>query len=179
MQKIYRGFWAAAILAVGSAALAQDSIGPKPDPTHIPFILPQNIPWKGFGEGSRTYPIFGDVNKPGPYAVLLMWPPHQMSRPHFHQKLRYITVLSGHWWVSSSNVYDPSKTYPLPPGTLVQDMPNTVHWDGAKDEPVVLEIMGDGPAPNINVDEKGKPLPPQPGRGDAGAAPAPGKAKDR
>jgi hypothetical protein len=174
MQKITKAF-CAATMVLGSAALAQDSIGPKPDPTHIPFILPKDIPWKGFGEGSRTYTLFGDVNKPGPYALLLMWPPHQMSKPHFHQKLRYITVLSGHWWVSSSNVYNPSKTYPLPPGTLVQDMPNTVHWDGAKDEPVVLQIMGDGPAPNINVDEHGKPLPAD----GAAAAGKPGQVKGK
>ena len=37
---------------------------------------------------------------------------------------------------------------------------NTVHWDGAKagGRPVVLEIVGDGPVANINVDEAGKPI---------------------
>ena len=59
------------------------------------------------------------------------------------------------------------KTYPLPAGTIARDVANTVHWDGAKDEPVVLEIVGEGPAPNIHVDETGKPLPPRQGRPDA------------
>jgi quercetin dioxygenase-like cupin family protein len=163
-QKILIGM---AMLVVGSAALAQDTMGPLPDPSHIPFFLPQNIKWQTGGEQagqrSEVYPLFGDVNKPGPYAVLLKWLPGNMSRPHFHGKTRYITVISGHWWVSSSNVFDPNKTYPLPPGTIVQDVANTVHWDGAKNEPVILEIVGDGPAPNISVDEKGKPLPHQSG----------------
>ena len=162
MQLSHKILVGTALVVLGNAALAADAVGPKPDPTHIPYILPKDVPWKIFGEGSQTYTIFGDVNKPGPYLMLLKWPKHQMSRPHFHPSIRYITVLSGHWWVSSSNVYDPSKTYPLPPGTLVQDMPNTVHWDGAKDEEVVLQIYGVGPAPNINVDEKGKPVPTPP-----------------
>ena len=99
----------------------------------------------------------------GWYDILLKWYPNHFSKPHFHPNVRYITVLSGHWWVCSSNVYDPSKTYPLGPGTIARDEANTVHWDGAKDEPVVLEIVGEGPAPNINVDETGKPLPPRAG----------------
>jgi hypothetical protein len=158
-----------AIMGASSVALAQDAVGPMPDPTHIPFVLSKDIKWQTGGEKSgqrsEVYPLFGDVNKPGPYALLLKWLPGNMSRPHFHEKTRYITVLSGHWWVSSSNVFDPSKTYPLPPGTLVQDVANTVHLDGAKNETVVLEIMGDGTAPNIDVDETGKPT----------SRPAPGK----
>src|ERR1700739_2038246 len=127
MHAKHKGFWIATILLSASVTVAGDSIGPKPDPTHIPFVLSKDIPWKTYLEGSKTYTLYGDVMKPGPYAVLLMWPPHMMSRPHFHKTARYITVLSGTWWVSSSNVYDPSKTYPLPAGTIVEDIPNTVH----------------------------------------------------
>jgi hypothetical protein len=91
--------------------------------------------------------------------ILLKWYPNHFSKPHFHPNVRYITVFSGHWCVSSRNVYDPSKTYPPGPGTLARDEANTVHWDGAKYEPVVLEIVGEGPIPNISVDETGMPLP--------------------
>lgn len=165
MRQPYKMLACLAILATGSAALAQDAAGPAPDPTHIPFTLPQDIKWEGDpARGEQQFKIFGDPSKAGPYAILLKWFPGHFSRPHFHTKTRYVTVLSGRWWVSSSNVYDPSKTYPLPPGSMATDLPNTVHWDGAKDEPVVLEIAGDGPSPNINVDEQGNPLPPRGGR---------------
>lgn len=131
-----------------------------PDPTHIPIVLPENIPWEGRVGHEQHYNVMGDPKKEGPYIQILKWWPGNFSRPHFHEKQRYIAVLSGTWWVSSSTHFDPDKTYPLHAGTLVQDNVNTVHWDGAKSStgPVVLEIVGDGPAPNINVDENGKPL---------------------
>jgi hypothetical protein len=154
------------LLAVGTAAFvaasAQDQNYPFPDPTHIPFTVPDNIQWEGSpSRGEQQYKIFGDPAKPGWYAILMKWYPGHFSKPHFHEHTRYITVLSGHWWVSSSPVYDVNKTYPLPPGTIARDEANTVHWDGAKDEPVILQIVGEGPAPNIPVDENGKPLPPR------------------
>jgi quercetin dioxygenase-like cupin family protein len=133
----------------------------KPNPANIPFVLEADIPWTGNVGKLQQYKILGDPNKPGPYIVLMKWWPGAYSRPHLHEKLRYITVISGTWWVSSSTHYDPTKTYPLPAGTLVRDEPNTVHWDGAKDGPVVLQITGDGPAPNIGVDEDGNRLPPR------------------
>jgi len=175
MRVFTKSLQSAAFLCLGTAALAQDAGAPLPDPTHIPFTLPDNISWEGdAARGEQQYKVFGDPTKPGWYEILLKWYPNHFSKPHFHPNVRYITVLSGHSWVSSNNVYDPSKTYPLGPGTIARDEANTVHWDGAKDEPVVLEIVGEGPAPNINVDETGKPLPPRNGGGaQASAAPPP------
>jgi quercetin dioxygenase-like cupin family protein len=165
---------AAAVLLAGTPALAE---GPKPsttpskpqsgdvnaqyfpDNTHIPFFTPDAIPWTGQAGKEQQYMIYGDTRKPGPYAMLLKWYPGAFSKPHFHDRPRYIVVIAGTWWVSSSNKYDPSKTYPLKPGSVVSDEVNTVHWDGAKTEPVVLMIVGDGPVSNINVDETGKAIP--------------------
>jgi quercetin dioxygenase-like cupin family protein len=129
-----------------------------PDNTHIPFFTPDAIPWKGTPGREQQYLVYGDTKQPGPYALMLRWYPGSFSKPHFHGKPRYIVVLSGTWWVSSSNKYDPAKTYPLRAGSVVSDELNTVHWDGAKDEPVTLLIVGEGPVPNVNVDEDGKPI---------------------
>ena len=142
-----------------------------PDPSHIPFILPENIPWQGTGGNNQRYNILGNPNEPGPYIQLLKWYPGAYSKPHLHDKVRYITVLSGTWWVSSSNVYDPTKTYPLPAGSIVRDEAGTVHWDGAKDVPTILLISGEGPAPNIAVDETGKRVPRVPAAAAGAAAP--------
>jgi hypothetical protein len=90
--------------------------------------------------------------------MLLKWWPGNFSKPHFHTQPRFVVVVSGTWWVSSSNHYDPAKTYPLPAGSVVTDVLNAVHWDGAKDGPVVLAIAGNGPVPNVNVGENGQPL---------------------
>ncbi len=129
-----------------------------PSPKNTPFFRPDQIPWKGNGEGLLEYNLFGNPREPGPYAVLLKWLPGHYSTPHYHPNARYAVVISGTWWTSTSNTQDTKKTYPLGPGTVVTDVIGTVHWDGARDEPVVLMLMGDGPSPNVKVDENGKPL---------------------
>ena len=37
--------------------------------------------------------------------------------------------------------------YPIPAGTFVTDVKNTIHWDGAKAEtgPCILLLVGEGP----------------------------------
>jgi len=119
---------------------------PLPDPSHIPMIFGKDIPWKG-ENGERSATLFGDPSKPGIYGVLIKWEPGHNSRPHFHSTDRYIYVVSGSWWVSSSTHYDPSKMYPIPAGTFVTDIKNTIHWDGAKAEtgPCILLLVGEGP----------------------------------
>jgi hypothetical protein len=142
---------------LSGAAYAQDaSKYPLPDPAHIPFTNLKDIKWSGDATRSnQTFNIYGAPNQPGPYAQLMKWNPGGMSKPHLHEKDRHFMVLQGTWWVSSSNVFDPNKTYPLPAGTLVKHVAGTVHWDGAKTEPVILLVTGEGPARSIRVDEKG------------------------
>jgi hypothetical protein len=148
------------VFAAGLCHLAPAQ-GPPPDPTHIPFTLPADIKWTGPHGGEYTAILFGDPSKPGPYGLLAKWMPGSFSHPHFHSAERWIYVVSGTWWVSSSTHFDPSTTYPLPAGTFAIDRPNTVHWDGAKEggDPAVLELVGMGPVTTTSVDEDGKPVP--------------------
>jgi hypothetical protein len=163
-SKIFLG--AGFVLGLCGVALAQGpglTPGPVPDPTHIPFTLPADVKWTGNPQsGEYQVKLFGDANKPGPYGVLIKWMPGHFSHPHFHSSDRWIYVISGTWWVSSSTHFDPSTTYPLPAGTVTTDFANTVHWDGARegDQPAVLELVGMGPVTTTQVDENGKPLPP-------------------
>jgi quercetin dioxygenase-like cupin family protein len=152
----------------GSAAQGPaSSRPPPPDPTHIPFFptpltLPSNIPWKGDpARGEQGYSLIAGSGKTGLYAGLTKWLPGHHSHPHFHNQTRYIYVVSGTWWVSSSNKEDISTMYPMHAGSFVTDVANTVHWDGAKagDEPAVILLFGMGPVVTTYVDEQGKPLP--------------------
>lgn len=117
---------------------------PLPDPTHIPIVFGKDIKWRN-GEGQSL--LFGDPSKPGIYGVLIKWLPGHYSKPHFHSTDRYAYVVSGTWWVSASTTYDPSKMYPIPAGSFVTDIANTVHWDGAKEStgPCLLMLVGEGP----------------------------------
>ena len=128
---------------------------PLPDPTHIPMVFGKDIPWTG-ENGERSAKLFGDPSKPGIYGVLIKWEPGHNSRPHFHSTDRYIYVVSGSWWVSSSTHYDPSKMYPIPAGTFVTDLKNTIHWDGARAEtgPCILMLVGEGPMTSTRYEPK-------------------------
>lgn len=163
---------AAGLCAAGfGAACAQDKAtvndppGPVPNPAHVPFTLPKDIEWKGDPAKQQVAILFGDPSKPGIYGVLYKWMPGNFSKPHFHDQDRYAYVVSGTWWVSTSNVYDEKTTYPFHAGTMTEDVKNTVHWDGARTgetEPAILELVGIGPVKTVQVDENGKPKPPAP-----------------
>jgi quercetin dioxygenase-like cupin family protein len=154
--------------AQGAKATVNDPVGPPPDPTHIPTVLPKDIKWTGQEGRQQQGRLFGDPSKPGLYGVVIKWYPGNFSQPHFHDQERYAYVISGTWWVSTSNVYDEKTTYPVQAGTVAIDAANTVHWDGARlgeKEPAVLVLVGMGPVKTVQVDENGKPkAPPTPAR---------------
>jgi hypothetical protein len=117
-----------------------------PDPAVLAYKLPDQIPWQGDPKtGPLSYVLWGDPTKPGPYAILVKWPPHQMSRPHTHPYDRRVTVISGTWWVGTGQTFAPQSTTPIPAGSVVTHFAKQFHYDGAKDEPAILEIVGEGP----------------------------------
>jgi len=124
------------------------------NPAALKFIPPDKIPWVENAGGSATAVLAGDPTKPGLYVELNKWHAHHMSHPHFHPNDRFITVISGTWWVGTGAKYDPDSTVPMPPGTFVTHFGKRVHYDGAKDEDCVLEIVGEGPATSTPAEVK-------------------------
>ena len=122
------------------------------DPKAIVITAPEKIQWTGTNPKQAI--LYGDPSKPGLYIVLTKWLPGGMSRPHFHPNDRYITVISGTWWVGTGPKYDPPSTVPLKAGSYVVHTGKEVHYDGAKDEEVVLQIVGMGPATSTNAEAK-------------------------
>ena len=45
--------------------------------------------------------LYGGLDKPGQYLVLMKWYPGYMSAPHYYATDRLSLVLSGTWWVNS------------------------------------------------------------------------------
>ena len=124
------------------------------DPKAISIQLPKEIKWVANAGGSEQAILFGDPSKPGLYIVLTKWTPHHNSRPHSHPNDRYITVLSGTWWVNTGAKYDPDGMKPVPAGSYVVHYGNQIHYDGAKDGEVILEIVGMGPATSRAAEQK-------------------------
>lgn len=115
------------------------------NPAAISYKLPNQIEWKDNPIGAKMAVLRGDESKPGPYIVLVKWIPGHMSRPHFHPNDRFITVISGTWWVGTGSKFDPESTVPLPAGSFVTHFAKQIHYDGAKDQECVLQIVGEGP----------------------------------
>jgi hypothetical protein len=124
-----------------------------PDPAVMSYRLPADIEWSE-GRGASQAVLVGDPSKPGLYVVLTKWHPGNMSRPHFHPNDRFITVLSGTWWVGWGEEFDPDSTFPIPAGSFVTHYGNQIHYDGAKDEEVLLQIVGIGPATSTAAGER-------------------------
>jgi len=118
--------------------------GAQIDSKAITYTLPENIQWQK-GTTSDSASLLGDPSKPGLYIQLIKWHRGNMSRPHSHSTARYITVLSGTWWVGTGSTYDPGRTVAMKAGSFVIDQPNELHYDGAKDEECVLYLVGMGP----------------------------------
>jgi len=125
------------------------------DPKAIAIQLPKDIKWVSNPQaGSEVATVVGDPSKPGLYVVLQKWLPHHNSRPHFHPNDRYITVISGTWWVNTGPKYDMASAKPIPAGSFVIHYGKEIHYDGAKDEPCILQIVGMGPATNTPAEQK-------------------------
>ncbi len=148
-MSIYRRFRVYRIFAVlGLAALVSLAAARATDinPAAIKIQLPDQIKWVDEASGASQAILAGDPSKPGLYVVLTKWHAHHMSHPHFHPNDRFITVISGTWWVGTGTKFDPNSTVPVPAGSFVTHYAKQVHYDGAKDEDAVLEIVGEGPA---------------------------------
>jgi hypothetical protein len=125
------------------------------NPKAVEFQKPGDIKFVRNAAGTQeTAVLFGDPEKPGPYVIRLRWLPGNMSRPHFHPNDRFFVVVSGTWWLGTGEKYDPNSTVPVPAGTYVFHRGKEIHYDGAKDEPTVIQVWGMGPATSTPAEKK-------------------------
>ena len=118
----------------------------KRDPEFV-RITPEEVKWveEPNALGFQRAVIEGDPSKPGIYVVRVKFPPWVMSSNHFHQEDRYAVVLKGTWYTGSGDEFAPDKTVPLKPGSFMKHPAGGHHFDGAKDEEVIVQIVGYGP----------------------------------
>jgi hypothetical protein len=73
--------------------------------------------------------LYGGLDKPGPYLVLMKCYPGYMSAPHTYAIDRLSLILSGTWWEPD---FDPDNTLPVSAGGFVRRVAGTSHYDGVK-----------------------------------------------
>jgi len=102
--------------------------------------------------GYESAVLVGDPKKPGVYSVHLKLPANITIDPHTHgEKWRIATVISGTLYYAQGNTFDEAKLRPLPPGSLIVEPVNVPHFARTKGEPVLLNIVGEGPASTVAV----------------------------
>jgi hypothetical protein len=113
-------------------------------------------PWSGApAHSGEMATLYGGLDKPGPYLVLMKWYPGYKSAPHSYATDRLSLVLPGTWWVNSGADFDPDHTVPVKAGGFVRRVADTPHYDGVKrngKEPAVIALFGIAPVDFALVD---------------------------
>jgi hypothetical protein len=117
-------------------------------------------PWQGLPSASGEMAmLYGDLNKPGPYLVMMKWNPGWFSAPHNYRTDRICVVVSGTWWVESGADFTPQQTVPVAAGGYVLRHARTWHYDGVPangKEPVMIAVFGIGPV-DLRLADPAKP----------------------
>ena len=146
------------ILAALAAAVVLLTVNARAEKDKAGFVrvTPEEVKWMdrpGY-EGVKFAMIQGDPSKPGVYVVRVKFSPGAMTRPHWHPEDRFVTVLQGTWWAGEGDTFDPDKTTPLKAGSFMLHPAKAHHYDGAKDEEVIVQIIGIGPSATNLLDPK-------------------------
>jgi hypothetical protein len=134
------------------------------NPAETAITLSDAIKWSAWSGGpphsGEVATLYGGLDRPGPYLVLMKWNPGYMSAPHSYATDRLSLVLSGTWWVNSGADFDPDNTGPVSAGGFVRRVAHTPHYDGVKREarePAVIALFGIAPVKFELVDPSRPP----------------------
>ena len=77
------------------------------------------VPWSGGPAGSgEMAALYGSLDKPGPYLVLMKWHPGYVSAPHTYLTDRLSVVVSGTWWSTAAPISIRRIQFRCQPGAL-------------------------------------------------------------
>ena len=111
----------------------------------------------------------------GFYVYRNRFGPHATSKPHYHDKDRWVTVIKGTWYGGEGDVFNPDSMIGIKTGGFQYHPAGFHHYDGScDDQEVIVQIMGYGPVSTIQteVDAKGAPAFANPANPNRGTGPA-------
>lgn len=142
-----------AVACIRRAILGGTRAHAADDGPHFIRVTPEQVQWHTDADGSgvQRAVISGDPSQPGLYVIRVRFPAGLMSRNHYHREDRHVVVLQGTWHTGTGDVFDPDDTVPLGPGSYMMHPAGAHHFDGAKDEDVIVQIIGQGPSETIRL----------------------------
>jgi quercetin dioxygenase-like cupin family protein len=114
-------------------------------------LLPEEVEFQDYREGLTISYITGHPDEEGFYLLRITFAPGSFSIPHHHSTDRHVTVIKGVWHTGTGSDFDRDHTVALPAGSFMLHPAGAVHYDGAKDEEVIVEIKGIGPVISTNI----------------------------
>jgi len=114
-------------------------------------IKPDEVAFQDYREGMVISYITGHPEQEGFYLLRIRFSPGTFSMPHYHSTDRHVTVIKGTWYTGTGPDFDKDNTVPLPTGSFMLHPAGKIHYDGAMDEEVIVEIKGIGPVISTNL----------------------------
>ena len=130
---------AAVLSAQATQAIADSAKGIAKSADDIAYT-----PVPNYG-GLEVALLEGHPEKEGYYVMRVKFPDGVQSPPHDHDQDRYITVIKGVWYFGTGASKSCEKATPLPAGSFAKHEAGLVHYDGACDGDVIVQISGFGP----------------------------------
>ncbi len=121
-------------------------------------LLPDELVWQDLEPGIKFTIIEGNPRQEEFCIIRARFAPGVFSEPHFHPNDRFVTVIKGTWWAGTGNVLDKDGSVRLDAGGYMMHPAGAAHYDGSKDEEVIVQISGMGPGTLTFVDEAGNPI---------------------
>ena len=118
------------------------------------IMQPDQFDWGADPTKVKTIVLQGDPSAAGFYIIRIRFPAGMTSRPHFHNQDRFVTVIQGTWYAGTQATYDMNKTVPIRAGGFMKHPAGAIHFDGAKDEAVIVEIRGMGPVTTTSAEKR-------------------------
>ena len=138
----------ATLIALGSSALAQDSMKSI-------VVKPEGLTWQdnpALPKGVQVAVIMGDPTKQGETVVQrVKFPPNSQVAPHTHPYAEVVTVISGNVGAGMGEKFE-KKGEMLKPGSLWMHPAKHAHyvWTGSEEAIVQVQYTGPGGIDYIN-----------------------------
>ena len=122
--------------------------GQQHDPSQHKILTPDMVTWgpapPGLPPGAQVAVLHGSPAQQGPFVLRLKFPAGFIVPPHRHSQDEFVTVISGSFTITPSEIVDRAAIKPLPAGSFMHMPAGTAHYAFAETETVV-QVNGMGP----------------------------------